>query len=884
MNGTSSPDARVPQNDEPVALRSPSTVMNPERAAAVVPNALSFARAAMRELVRGRYRVEKLRFDLDRDGRGEVLYRLIGGGWTFHFFLVSQKLPEEQKTDRNFAQSWDAMGVLCQGEWTPEREARLRLEVPKQRAGFADYDTLVYARGNRSARLFDHVVESLASGRQPDLTLIAPIGYILRTTAFIGNGQLGTRAWAGLERGHPLRRPYHVQFCSAFVLREFVFDLVDHMARARNPDAARLAPAYRRYLGLGNAAATGLVPFVVNHPHLMHQWCLAYETALARARHRRAAPGDDVVSRFEGLLDKAIRYFTESERPSDGVFATPQTVASELRRARQAFAALRLTGTLDGRDAPLPWVALHDWAERHLHREALETLDAIVLELYPDIVDAAVDDFDADERFEVQPGMPIAELRRIVHGDYAWALAAPYRDHPPHHFWYRTTKAPRDVRRGLRGRAEALEAETAMDTVLQVQRLSACLEQAAANAAVADIVCARPDLRHIVARVQSLAGLPYAELREDWLSSRFSPFRSVRFVLAFFGLEKFEAAMPKSVRGTFMQGAPIAEDVAAGVDGDWPFPVMPSDTSGADLLAPLPVSSPDSNVLPAGAAAESEQRVIAPCELARMAQTALQGHGAALGVAEDAGKLVMFAQACGQRAVAALLRQCGQGGAARGAHVALVQRDAQHAVLDAHGGSALLAAPVASDLACALAHASPRGVGSVGVTRASDAWMVAALALRCAEHGMIGVVAWNAGSSSVPPGGFAIAGPGSSGCWYAHASSGTLSELPDGTIEGLAGMVGAAQPADDGLVIVCLRPRSDAAAERIFAGVARSRCVDTAWNAGELRDRRERWLQRGVALTRAEHDALNAAGATLYVTPADEPRVLNDGVDPLKVF
>ena len=252
-------------------LRPASLVMSPERAAAAVPNALSFSRAAMRELVRGRWKVEKPRFDLDDEGRGEVLYRLVGGGWVFHFFLVSTKLPEALKTDRNFAQSWDAMGVLCQGEWTPEREAHLRREVPKQRAGYADYDTLIYARGNRSGRLFEHVVESLAAGRQPDARLIAPVGYILRTTAFIGNGQLGTRPLAGYEADHPFRRPYHAQFCSAFMLREYVFDLVDHLARARNPDAARLAPEYRRYLGLGNAAATGLVPFVVNHPHVMHR-------------------------------------------------------------------------------------------------------------------------------------------------------------------------------------------------------------------------------------------------------------------------------------------------------------------------------------------------------------------------------------------------------------------------------------------------------------------------------------------------------------------------------------------------------------------------------------------------------------------------------------
>ena len=59
------------------------------------------------------------------------------------------------------------------------------------------------------------------------------------------------------------------------------------------------------------------------------------------------------------------------------------------------------------------------------------------------------------------------------------------------------------------------------------------------------------------------------------LAHDFSPFATIRFALSFFGMEKFEAAPPKSVRGVFMQGAPIAEDVAAGRDGDWPFPLLP---------------------------------------------------------------------------------------------------------------------------------------------------------------------------------------------------------------------------------------------------------------------------------------------------------------------
>lgn len=789
------------------SLRSAEVVMSAARAAASVPTALSFPRTAMRELVRGRYRLTKLRFELDAEGRGEILYRLDGGGRAFHFFLVSQKLPEAVKTDRNYAASWDAMGVLCEGEWSAAREAHLREEVPKQRAGFADYDTLVHARGNRSARVFDHVVDSLAEGRQPVLALIAPIGYILRTTAFIGNGQVGTRAWAGLEPGHPLRRPYQAQFCSAFALREYVFDLVDHLARARSPRAVRLAPAYRRYLGLGNAAATGLAAFVNNHPHFMHRWNTAREQALAAATAQPTYEEPQTRGRFTRLLDKAIRYHVEGEHPGDGVFATPQSIAAELIRVREAMG---MQGS---------WDQLRGWADRHASRDACEVLDSIVIEVHPEIVDAFADAFDADERHEIVPEMTAAALRDTLRADYGWALALPATAEASHYFWYRSSSAPRDVRRGLRGREPALEAETTMDTVLLVQRLWEHLRPVPDGEPVADFVHAHPELRHVVARVQSLAGCGYAELRQQVLARDYAPFAAIRLPLSFFGMEKFEAVYPKSVRGVFMQGAPIAEDVARGRDGDWPFPLLPDPEAELelDLLDPLPVAPTAWHAPPL--AWSMPMLRLAPNELARMAQAALQGHGAALGVAEDAGLMVAFAQGRGEPAVAAVLAQC--------------------ATWDE--GSALVTAPSAFDRAFA-------GVTGIRVPDARDGWLAQELALRAARRGLVGVVVWRDG--------YAMAGPTAQGPWFARGGPGDAPPL--------------AAP-ESGYVIACLREAPSPAASR-------------RWSADEVRAQRDASFRDGIAIARAEYDALARAGRALLLPHEQEPRVLPDGMDPLKSF
>src|SRR5207253_9694734 len=100
----------------------------------------------------------------------------------------------------------------------------------------------------------DYVVDSLVAGEQPDPKLLATVGYILRSRAFAGNGLFGIKPFDGLGPEHPLGRPYDVQILAAYMLREFVFDLVDGMAAARNPHAAKLDRRLKRYLGIRNSA------------------------------------------------------------------------------------------------------------------------------------------------------------------------------------------------------------------------------------------------------------------------------------------------------------------------------------------------------------------------------------------------------------------------------------------------------------------------------------------------------------------------------------------------------------------------------------------------------------------------------------------------------
>ena len=55
---------------------------------------------------------------------------------------------------------------------------RLKNEVPKQEVGRLSYKELTLSRANKSVRVFNHVVDNLSKGIQPDLDLLKKVGGI----------------------------------------------------------------------------------------------------------------------------------------------------------------------------------------------------------------------------------------------------------------------------------------------------------------------------------------------------------------------------------------------------------------------------------------------------------------------------------------------------------------------------------------------------------------------------------------------------------------------------------------------------------------------------------------------------------------------------------
>ena len=113
--------------------------------------------------------------------------------------------------------------------------------------------------------------------RQPDLAELVRVGYLLRTTAVYGNGKFGLADLGRLWRDGIFALPYEAEMLVVYMIRQFSFDLVEHIARARNPaGATRLSAESKRALGIGNATGLGMAPFLVAHPSLL-KWVAAAE-------------------------------------------------------------------------------------------------------------------------------------------------------------------------------------------------------------------------------------------------------------------------------------------------------------------------------------------------------------------------------------------------------------------------------------------------------------------------------------------------------------------------------------------------------------------------------------------------------------------------------
>ena len=558
-----------PRQELRVGLRPPEQVMRLERMGSFFPTRLSFMPTLIRQMCSERWRIDRPEVALDPEGFGHAVYRADCGERPYSLIAFSQALEPERRTDRVIAEAWDASFVLFDGMPTPNDIQRLSVAVPRQEAARYRPTELVLSRANKSVRFFEHMVERLAAGRQPDIELLRRVGYLMRTTAVYGNGKFGIADRARIANRPELAGPFRTEMLTIYLIRCFTLDLVEHVARHRGgPGFAPLNRGFKRYLGIGNATGLGMAPFLASHPILIHNWMHARETALARVRSVPAAEAGS-IERFHLLLDRAVRHVGEW-RVEDARQSRRITVLSgELQALRRLLAA----GEIDLR-GPAPWDGLYRLAESRFSLECQELTVSLLVELYPELADALTDRMASDAETCFEPGMRLDELAALLRRHYRWALELDLTDTEQRRlFWY-TSEEKLEPRLGDRFAEPGAEREMPLAVAVDVQALANAIQGAAGSDGVAEFLLRRPEFRSVVRRVQTVARYPYAEIYDNLVSAACLPIDLLRCKLSFFGASKFDPKSDRWTRITLYQGAPLPDELDRPGASDWCFPSL----------------------------------------------------------------------------------------------------------------------------------------------------------------------------------------------------------------------------------------------------------------------------------------------------------------------
>ena len=159
-----------------IPLRNPNTIMKLSRLGSFHQSKLSFLRSFLKEFKDWEYKRDL--FDLNEHGFGTAVYSFKKNKRVYSLVCFANKLNEDERSDRVIATKWDAAFTLHDGVPTKEDIERLLNEVPKQEFGRLSFKELTLSRANKSVRVFNHVVENLSNGIQPDRELLSKVGYI----------------------------------------------------------------------------------------------------------------------------------------------------------------------------------------------------------------------------------------------------------------------------------------------------------------------------------------------------------------------------------------------------------------------------------------------------------------------------------------------------------------------------------------------------------------------------------------------------------------------------------------------------------------------------------------------------------------------------------
>lgn len=560
-------------------LRDPNVCMAPTALNAIKSTRLSFARVLGRRMIDERWRIERPQFQCDHAGFGHAVYAITAGRHRITYVARSYVWDGVEKVGRRSDGALrDMFGALFMG--APD-ENRIAAELATFDVRDVDHmrtDAMCtgWTPGSRSVRFFDHVVDALVAGRQPDPAVIGSgTGYLMRNGGYQGSGRNGSVSFEGFPTDHPFRHPFFADLFGLYMVRQCSIDMVNAIARNRNPNAAQLSPDMARYVGIGNSSGQGMCVALQRWPHWVATWMTVRELSLAYAK---SMPVAERGERMAALLDRAASYYGSIELQCEDYVVPHPVLVRNLRVLRSwVLEAMR---TRDAR-----WGDLAARAQGVVDPECLEQFNALMIEIYPEFADATAGylPIGAERERDIRPEATVGQMRDLLRRRYDWALRTDLtHSSARQHFWYHSADNG-EQRRGERIIDPHEQFESFIDHIGLMQRLAASLTSYEDETPVAELVADQPDLFYAVSRAQYLEPLPYAEIRGNLIHRDFIPAHLIRFFLSVLGIECTNPLSIRYVRGVFFQGMPLPDELARGADPDWIFPLQPQTAPQAKI-------------------------------------------------------------------------------------------------------------------------------------------------------------------------------------------------------------------------------------------------------------------------------------------------------------
>jgi hypothetical protein len=547
-----------------IELRDPNTIMKLSRLGSFHQSKLSFLRSFLNEFKDWDYSRDL--FNLDKDGYGEAVYSFKKGNRVYSLVCFANQIKDEERSDRVIATKWDAAFTLHDGVPSKGDIERLKNEVPKQEVGRLSFKELTLSRANKSVRVFNHVVDSLSEGKQPDLELLSKVGYLYRTTAVYGSGKFGLADRFRIKNREEINGPFRLEMMLVYLVRQFTFDQVNHVAHHKNPNTAvKLDKQICKNLGIGNSTGLGMAPFIVNHPTLLNNWILSRETALKKIREIKDVQDKD-VELFIDCVKKSLTNITSWNTDSE---YQQNKIKSLLKNIRKFIDYIE--NSFDFK-TEYPFNKIYLWLEQNVCEECIEYVVSIMMEPYNHIIEPLVSNMSSDEDkyFNIPTTRTVNELKKIIEKKYPNILDINFdQKESQQNFWF-ISKNKEEPRLADRFEEHGSELEQPLAIARDIKKLYEKLFLEKENLTIAQFLSSNSEFRHVIRRAFIVEKFPYSEIQDNTIGKDIIPIDMLRLKLSFFGALKFDPRSDKWLRICMFQGAPLPTELK-NYDEQWVY-------------------------------------------------------------------------------------------------------------------------------------------------------------------------------------------------------------------------------------------------------------------------------------------------------------------------